>query len=268
MSWRDDLNDELNEKRKDRVIVFLKWAEEHLRRISHLGFADDKSEPGYKSHLRVAKKTALLSLLDTLAVAFEDGGPGRNRQAFVSLVETRGDWPEATRVSAVHLARALNLHFETTPQDRSTWDKLDSFFKEKYAWLAVEDAREKPISVDPAENEVRDRWPSRNGEAEKLKCHRKPLDINDFRHSYLLYRYRNCLVHESREQTFSYENDGDSQPLYMAVGSQYHLVYPLPFLINLTKTCIESIRTNVTPDPYLSFRYGPYIIQALNARQA
>jgi hypothetical protein len=64
----------------DRRSRFLSWAEKQLSRIQALALpscdeydnsADDRS------HIREIKKTAILSLLDTLAKAFEGGGKGR-----------------------------------------------------------------------------------------------------------------------------------------------------------------------------------------------
>lgn len=252
---------------------FLGWAEEHLCRIKLLGFAslDDRAPIHGEKRLREMKKVLVLSLLETLARAFESGGQGRNRRALVRLVEGQGAWPDAKRFSAYHLARALELHYETiTPKERVLWTDLSRFLVDKHNWIQGAEACEKKISVDPTENEVLGLWPTdeRGQRVKLLKCR-----CEQFQHASLLYSYRSCLVHESREPNFSYENDDYKEPLYMTVGNlndrrcEYHLVYPLGFLISLATKCIQNIGNNMEHDPYSRFEYGCYIMPELNARE-
>lgn len=41
---------------------------------------------------------------------------------------------------------------------------------------------------------------------------------------------------------------------------EYHLVYPLGFLISLATKCIQNIGNNMEHDPYSRFEYGCYIM--------
>lgn len=264
----------------DRKNQFLNWAEEELKCICALTLAPIKtkssSSAGDKERLREIKKTVIFSLLDTLAMAFEGGGPNKGRQAFVSLVETRGGWEDAQRISALHLGKALQVHFMTQDCSRWSWAPLHAFLVTKHTWIDGKHIDEYNIGVDPHISEICRVWPldSTNHKQAKLKANDTTLCLWDFKHSYLLYGYRSCLVHESREQTFSVEcDDGDEElePLYMTVSQiddqnhcEYHLVYPLRFLINLATNCINNIRANVTQDPYVNFHFGPYIISELN----
>lgn len=234
----------------------------------------DLVSDGGKRHLREIRKTAVLSLLDTLAKAFEGGGQRKNREGFVRLVEGLASWQDAKRVSVVHLAKALQIHFQIKPEDSWVWVELYTFLKEKHGWIDGKYGCENYVSVDPMEEDMLAHWPRNDGGTcckLFINANGKVVSLRDFRHSYLLYSYRNCLVHESREPNVSYENDRDKQPLYMTVGGEnsnyeYHLVYPLQFLIDLTNNCIKNIRGNVGCNPYPNFSYGPYIIPELNTR--
>lgn len=264
-----------NDIRKNQ---FLDWAEEHLTRITLLTLPPQDRDHGSgngKRHLREIKKTAVLSLLDTLARAFEGGGQQRNKEAFVRLVEGQG-WPDAKRLSVVHLARALQMHFQIKPQERWAWVDLYDYLRGNHRWTDGKYCCENSISVDPDEREIMPHWPKeKNGSLCKIVIDEngKSIPLRELKHSHLLYSYRNVLVHESREPNFSYENDDDKEPLYMTVGGgndgrcEYHLVYPLGFLIGVTNRCIQNIRDSGEHDPYSRFAYGCYIIPELNARE-
>lgn len=255
-------------KRKNQ---FLDWAKGQLDIISELklGSGDDDD------CLRLIKKTNVLCLLDTLAIAFdvENVENSDSRTPFARLVEDRASWPDAKRISALHLFKAIELHLHLNTKDPGNWKQTLSYLQDKFPWILAnaDDACEMKVSDDPSMDEIP--WP--DGKNAKLDIGNK-LSRWDFQHSYLLYKYRNCLVHESREQTFSNEQNNDKEPLYLTVGRsskdcsgkqdhcEYNLVYPLCFLIKLAKTCIENLQKNEHPDPYPRFRLGPYIIPELN----
>lgn len=251
-------------KETRRKNQFLDWANGQLDIISELKLGSGNDD----DCLRSIKKTNVLCLLDTLAKAFDVENPDP-RTPFARLVEDRASWPDAKRISALHLFKAIELNTE----DRGNWKQTLSYLQDKFPRILANanDAYEMKVSDDPSMDEIP--WP--DGKNAKLNIGNK-LSRWHFKHSYLLYKYRNCLVHESREQKFSYEQDDAKEPLYLTVGilskdcsgkqdhCEYHLVYPLCFLIKLAKTCIENLRKKEHPDPYPRFRLGPYIIPELN----
>jgi hypothetical protein len=259
----------------DRRSRFLSWAEKQLSRIQALALPLAMNSADDRSHLREIQKTAILSLLDTLAKAFEGGGKGRNKQAFVRLAENRASWADADRISVVHLSKALDLHLKRSPEDAALWGEMQEWLRTDYPWILNGTGEEHEISFDPNLRLVQEKWPRSSGNS-LAKC--MALEISQFKHSSLLYVYRNCLVHESREQTFSMEHINDDNPMYHAVDRliynadedkwgkvrEYHLVYPLSFLTKLVNNCIDIFREDPGVDPYPSFSFGPYLVQQLN----
>ncbi len=140
--------------------AFLDWAEDEIQNIDCL-----RLDNGEASLLTRYKKTILFGILETLAKAFDTDPSSRIR--FVKLVEAQGVWEDATRISVVHLARALDL-------DKSNkWGALRYFLQNDFAWAfeaALDSADERSILDDPElsdiERYVKKAYPSASGGTE------------------------------------------------------------------------------------------------------
>ncbi|MBL8661035.1 MAG: hypothetical protein JNM75_14925, partial [Rhodospirillales bacterium] len=166
--------------------AFLDWARHELQNLDCLQLANGKA-----SLLRRYKKTILFGILETLAKAFyTDPSP---RKRFVKLVEAQGVWEHATRISVVHLARALDLH--VSQRKNKGFSTLKTHLQENFAWAfekSLYSSQERTTNNDPEYKIIEQRWPGCT-QSSKLVADEKPLAIWDFKHSSLLYRYRSCI---------------------------------------------------------------------------
>ncbi len=249
--------------------AFLSWADDELQNLDRLQVANNEA-----SLLTRYKKTILFGILETLAKAFDTSPSSWTR--FENLVEAQGVWEDATRISVVHLARALDLHLSQSESQSKGFDDLRTYLKEDFAWAfetALCSAEESTIKNDPDYGSIESRWPGCT-RSNKLKANKKLLALSEFKHSNLLYTYRSCMVHEAREQTCSMnEKENDCDPVYLVVSNpfnkedEFHLVYPVVFLEQLARSCIDMLRENESfqqRNLHSNFKFGPYIIQELN----
>jgi len=207
------------------------------------------------------KKILCLSHIEGLAAGrFAKKGP---RDRFIRLVRGYGSWPDATRVSTPHLVAALE-RTENTALDEFRAD----LYREYRRWGSGG-----PVPVarrDPDFEDVVRRWPQRVKGSIRLVGGQ--LLLRNLRLVELLYDYRNYLVHEAREPTLSFEDPDDSAPLYESVGStdgsqEWHLVFPYGFLIELARSCIGNLRSELLStgrDPYAGYCFGKLVRQELN----
>lgn len=208
------------------------------------------------------KKTLCLSLIEALAAGrYPSAGP---KERFVKLVARFGDWTDGDRISVPHLVAAL---------ERSDDDRLRAvraqYYKILKSWGGAPAPR--PIQTcDPQWAEVRKEWPA---EPEIVPLLGGKLQPTHLRHVELLYDYRNTLVHESREQTASFEEGDDSAPFYESVEiadsrlQEWHLVYPVSFLCRLLRGTLTNYRAHLIDsgrDPYSGYRFGLYVRRELN----
>lgn len=258
---------DVHEQQATRRQAFLDWARHELQNIDCLQLSNGKD-----SKLRRYRKTILFGLLETLARAFDSSSsPG---QRFVKLVETQGVWAHGTHISVVHLARALDLHLRQF--ENKGFSDLKTYLEKDFAWAfekSLCSSQERTLTSDPKYDVIEQRWPGCT-QSSKLVADEKPLAIWDFKHSSLLYRYRSCIIHESREQGLSIsEKESDVKPVYLTVSNptknmdEYHLVYPVGFLKMLATSCINVLENSANfqqANLRSNFRYGPYVIQELN----
>lgn len=249
---------------------FLGWAEEEVQKLDKL-----QLENGRSSDLVRYKKTLLLGILETLAKAFvssERRGQQVSRSRFVDLVEKHCMWKDATRVSAVHLVRALDLHKIHERDDK--WNEVIKKLKADFGWAfdtSFNSCEESSISDDPTFHDVEILLPNQLSCA-KLNVGDKKLSLSRFKHSNILYDYRCFLIHEARGKNDSIENNQDTKPIYFAVRNcpkerdEYHLSYPCRFLMDLATNAIRKFRreNNNMQDPYAQFSHGHYLIPELD----
>lgn len=84
-------------------------------------------------------------------------------------------------------------------------------------------------------------------------------------HIYLLYEYRNALVHEFREPGYDFGNLGDDPtPYYMDIQNEqgahhWDLGYPAPFFALLAERALLNLKAHCEKngiDPYTAYEFG------------
>lgn len=201
-----------------------------------------------------------------------------NCQRFTALVKLCKNWPESQKVSLLHLVRLL----EITPNLPSSTNELKIYatqqFESKFPNSNSIISNNKAISLDVEIEAILDLWPTQNG---------KPIKIgkvlpHQLKHEYLLWLYRNSVVHEYRNPGRGVEL-GQYVPEYafyqeMATVSEidekefkftshWELVYPYRFFINLCKEALDVVsllhNKNKT-SPFQAYSEGTFWLPNFN----
>ena len=201
-------------------------------------------ETGVGNHPRY-RKVLYVTAIDTLAgLRFHKSAypqlARRNRERFIRLLREFGSWPEEELVSIPFLKdelEAARLH--DRPLGRHVTTQLSAFTTQHGSSLpisAIDEPHSTLLALATTEKEE---------EA-----------IYEYQHFALFYRYRNSLVHESRQPGAAMEIfDGNSGAYYeKRIGdARWHLAYPLPLFETLLKRSIAEFRRYLTAnqiDPY------------------
>ncbi len=175
-----------------------------------------------------------------------------NCQRFTALVRLCENWPESQKVSLLHLVRLL----EITPNLPASTNELKKYatqqFKSKFPNSNSIICNNKEISSDVEIEVILNLWPTQNGGPIKIG---KVLP-HQLKHEYLLWLYRNSVVHEYRNPGRGVEL-GQYVPEYafyqeMATvstinekefkfTSNWELVYPYRFFINLCREAVDVV---------------------------
>jgi hypothetical protein len=238
----------------------------------------------------------LTSLLDTFSKVSANDPDDRipSGERFAIFIKSRSGWNAATRVSLLHLARALEW------QPSSSFSRLCSWVAEGLSTALPAIATpefvvqhpgivERPITVDPTLEETEKHWPKENGRPIRLKVGstsgRGGLRACHFTHAELLWRYRCYLVHEFRvpgegwdvKKTgepyyqnmaeVEWEVSNPSHPVWKVTTRHWELVYTLGFLRQLCGTSLRNLRQQLRSEsrnPYQAFKFGSYWLSVLN----
>lgn len=190
-------------------------------------------------------KTLYVTAIDTLAgLRFHKSAypslARRNRERFIRFLEEYGSWPEGDLVSLPFLKDELeSLKFLERPLGKHVVTKMLQFSTEDGGALPISKVDESVASL-----------------LALATMEREEEAVNDYRHLALFYRYRNSLVHESRqpgkamEGLFSIE-----EPSYHGyIGdSRWYLTYPAAHFESLLKRSITGFRAYLVTnqiDPY------------------
>ena len=197
-----------------------------------------------RHQIRFYQKALLITHIDTLAgIRYtEKRYPQlnkRNRERFIQFLESSEAWPEGQLVSIPFLE-------EYTKSGKIGAGRLKSHITEKLAAsyeegsfnikaCIIDDSSEFLLSLSSTEQE------------EKA--------INESRHYELLYRYRNYLVHESREPGNAMEVMPENEAYYHGyIGEErLFLAYPLSLFQHIFSRSLEYVRAYLLEnaiDPY------------------
>lgn len=225
---------------------FCSYFSREIGEISRLVVApiDENSEPSVASG-PLYRKVLYVTMLDTLAgirfnkKAFPDLFK-QNRARFTRFVVDHCSWSEAELVSLPFLLEKLvEQKLETLP--------LGRYVSEKVARFSTEDGGTLPASdIDEHASLLRGR----------ATCEKEETAIQEYQHIALLYRYRNRLVHESRQPGYAMEVFAESAaPYYHGYlgESRWYLGYPLAMFQQLLQNALDDFRSHLVVnsiDPY------------------
>jgi hypothetical protein len=209
------------------------------------------------------QKILYVGLLDALSKTVASSKKG-NRERLVSLIRIFSGWDKCDRISLPHLVRML----EKVPDPEfsklreyafslfDTWSPGTLFYLDK----------------DPTLNDIKKLWPL------NLPKPLENINLESFQHANLFYLYRSSLVHEIREPGYGMDFGRSDEPYYHSMQTvedlksrsencTWELVYPIDFYRKLCRNTIRELHKYYIKnriDPYSSFTFGSYWIEALN----
>lgn len=245
----------MNEKRIDEYIRYFGGKLDSVLEL------EDSKKDSLDNSILMFKKLLVVSLLDTLSKIIY-GSQKDNRERFTSFLEKFGDWADGARLSIPHLNRALELDMDPALETlrQHVREQLES-------WGQLQNIH---LDNDLEKEEVVKKLPK--GTEHKLAR----IKLDRYNHYNLVYEARNGLVHEFRELGYGNEAPGSKEPYYHTMtilgvsdekADSWELVYPLGFLVSLTKTALANLgvylkRNNLNPDRH--FRFGSYFFEIMN----
>jgi len=194
---------------------------------------------------RLYQKILIVTLMDTLSIAWTRGSEKRNKLRFCKLIRECIKWEGSDRISIPM------LNYRLVKRSNLLNDKITALFNN------YKEERIYRIDTDPFYSDFIENILITKEEENLLK---------DTRHTELLYKYRNNLIHEFREPGHGMEisNDNESPYYYLMLNLRtnvetWELVYPKLFLIKLAKTALISLKHNLLEkdlNPYSFFKFG------------
>ena len=156
------------------------------------------------------------------------------------------------KISISHLERYLDIYPEKTHVPQEFIDTIKKEIKQIDGWTEC-------IVIDKSTSELL-------GLPETLTS-----PIQKFKHSNLLHKLRNRLVHDARaNDEFDCSTHMSPQPYYetyLNKPGELRLVYPCLFFEELLEHLINVIEKNCREknlDPHTKYTFGPYLIDELN----
>jgi len=232
----------------EHIDDFSDYIREKLTSISNLTANNDST---------LFRKVLYVSFLDSLAATiYPERG---NKERFVALIDRFSHWKERDNVSLTYLGRMVTL---TSDPELET---VRIFTKERLQEWKRRTHRDILISEDPSYKEIEKMgW----GKSTKIK-------LDDFKHSHLIYKLRNSLVHQFQAKNELGSNIPD-KPFYQVVQSleldgstkpiRIELIYPVAFLETISNKILDNVieylkKGNINPFPH--YYAGDYMLEKL-----
>lgn len=219
-----------------KIDYFCSYYSDQARVINALTISDDaaKETDQERHQIRFYRKALLITHIDTLAgIRYTSSRypklNNKNKERFIQFLTTSGVWPSGNLVSVPFLAEhTSNGKISTGRLHNFITAKLKSSFKKgSFNVLAsiIDEPFEKLIEMATTEQE------------ENM--------IIENRHYELLYRYRNYLVHESREPGNAMEVFSEDEAYYHGyiTKDKLFLAYPVNLFVGLLDRSISYIST-------------------------
>ncbi|MBL8385372.1 MAG: hypothetical protein JNM90_19980 [Burkholderiales bacterium] len=231
----------------ESIAGFCAYFERQVENIGRVVIASDASgnaDFGAGSEFRY-RKALYVTAIDTLAgLRFHKSAypqlSRQNRERFTRFVRQHASWPEGDLVSLPFLKEELeSMKLLARPLGRHVVASVAQFSSDNGGALPVAKIDE-PISKLQS----------------LVSMEREEDALREYQHLALLYRYRNSLVHESREPGNAMEVFSTSgEPYYHGYlrDPQWYLAYPPALFEGLLKRSIGSFREYLISnaiDPY------------------
>lgn len=231
----------------DSIADFCAYFERQVTTIGKVIIAHDttlNADVDVGSEFRY-RKVLYVTAIDTLAgLRFHRSAypqlSRQNRERFMRFVREHASWPEGHLVSLPFLAEEL--------ESKKLLERpLGQHVAAKVAQISTEDGGAHLVKeIDESSSELK----------ALASMEREEDALREYQHLALLYRYRNSLVHESREPGKAMEVFGTSgEPYYHGYldDPRWYLTYPLALFEGLLLRSIASFRDYLGSnaiDPY------------------
>nr|WP_321239390.1 hypothetical protein [uncultured Tolumonas sp.] len=229
------------------------------------------------AHQKVHSKILCCSIFDSISKSIFPEIES-NRARFVALVRLCDSWPESQKVSVLHLLRLFEVANNLPKEAKMLEDYVLTNFGNRFRSTNRIMSNSLSISSDINIEELLTLWPKDNP---------KPVKINNvlphqLKHEYLLWLYRNSVVHEYRnpgngielgrcipENAFYQEVSTVSSfaESKMTFTNHWELVYPQKLFVNLCRNAIEVAckhHLNKKSNPFSSYSEGTYWLPDFN----
>jgi hypothetical protein len=196
--------------------------------------------------IRFYQKILLVTALDTFAgIRFpKENYPSlhkKNRERFIRFISEYSDWQNGSRVSLPFLFDDLDKH-------ASNNSRLLSFIKSNIDRFDPKDGiLLTPDQIDMLPQQL----------LEFASTEKEEELIWYYQHYALLYRYRNFLVHESREPGYAIDGirDTESEAYYHGYINKpkWHLAYPTELFNRIFINCLNNLKVYLSEnqiDPF------------------
>jgi hypothetical protein len=228
---------------QERINRFISYFRGQQTAIQVLRFSEEfeRARDPESGNLRFYKKVLLITALDTLAgIQYPKANypqlNRRNQERVVSFVSESGIWPDGSLVSIPFLSK----------QSAVTGKRLSEVVHQRLS--KRHNNQDFSVACREIDLPIEELLKLASTEQEEKA-------IRDHQHFALLYRYRNYLVHESREPGYAMEIGTDEAPYYHSYinDNRLYLCYPLAHfgtLLNNAIAYVEAFLTQHELDPY------------------
>jgi len=233
-----------------QIEKFCSYFSHQLIVISALTLDNDQLEGTGPADHRIGfyQKVLVVTALDTLAgIRFPKESYPRlnrkNRERFIKFISEYASWDNGELINVPFLYDHL---CKTNAKDGN----LAKFLSEKLDNHNTQDGIDLfPEQIDEPPERL---FPLTNTEKEEEA-------ISLYQHYSLLYRYRNFLVHESREPGYAMEGirNGEVRAYYHGYYNEdkWFLGYPIKMFLNLLRNSIENLRIYFTEQNINPFEF-------------
>lgn len=226
---------------------------------SHIDNIKTTNFPKYDS---LYKKIICTSIIDTIGSTVLSQFRYNNKKKFITFLEDFTLFDLWNKVSILYLHKFLLTVREIQ------FNELKSYIKSKIK--GIESPSEPKVELfDLPYQQIEKRWPLNHIQYNQLS-------LINFKHSNLMYGYRNYLVHELRRPGGYFDDDLKHQkPFYYESEDvddhrkKWKLVYPLGFFVLVCKNAIQTtkkycLENDINPYNLEIFDTGDYLLQELN----
>lgn len=220
------------------ITQFVGYFQEQVESIDALeaGGGGEAATDRARSKLRFYKKVLFITALDTLAgIRYAKKNypqlHNKNRERFTRFLAESGIWPEGVLVSIpfiyqYHVAKLIDDgRLSALVAERYGGEAGDRDFSVPYQHIDLPLDELLAVSASEVEEKV----------------------VAEHQHYVLMYKYRNYLVHESREPGYAMEIGQDEEPYYHSyIGEpRLYLCYPIAHFRNLVTAAVGYIERHL-----------------------